>query len=279
MTRPRISRLVQNRMRRYLIARGVRTRHGVSLYDLVCEALAIDGLLRESGSTFAWAVANLAHIVAQATAPEAIAKAREHKAHMAQRRAAAERSLNLTPEQAQARRKRIEAVKAVMRLTKAEKKALRSLPRAAMLAMKAEFRAAKRQGVQAASMRPAPSDLFGVIPPTPRRTPRTAPAQTSQDDLFFRSYAWRRLRYESLKVSGARCACCTRTAADGHEIAVRHMKPRGQYPELALSAANLEVLCAACAATPRTCRRESETGVYPKGLKMLILGDPNTSDS
>lgn len=63
---------------------------------------------------------------------------------------------------------------------------------------------------------------------------------------FLESYEWRKLRMVILKKHGARCQCCGRSQLDGVTIHVDHIKPRRKYPELALDANNLQVLCHEC---------------------------------
>lgn len=63
---------------------------------------------------------------------------------------------------------------------------------------------------------------------------------------FYESDAWRRLRYEALKLHGARCQCCGVSSKDGGVMHVDHIKPRSKYPELELVLSNLQVLCEAC---------------------------------
>ncbi len=63
---------------------------------------------------------------------------------------------------------------------------------------------------------------------------------------FLQSYEWRKLRMEALKLYGNRCQCCGASAADGVRIHVDHIKPRKQYPALALDLSNLQVLCEDC---------------------------------
>lgn len=65
-------------------------------------------------------------------------------------------------------------------------------------------------------------------------------------DAFLRSYEWRRLRMVVLKRDGARCRACGATPSDGVRMNVDHIKPRRKYPELALEADNLQVLCEEC---------------------------------
>jgi len=45
---------------------------------------------------------------------------------------------------------------------------------------------------------------------------------------------------------GAVCQCCGASAKDGLRIHVDHIKPRRDFPELALVEDNLQVLCAVC---------------------------------
>jgi len=63
---------------------------------------------------------------------------------------------------------------------------------------------------------------------------------------FYDSRHWKEIRYEALRRDGARCLCCGRTRADGVVLHVDHIRPRYTHPELALSAENLQVLCAEC---------------------------------
>lgn len=75
-------------------------------------------------------------------------------------------------------------------------------------------------------------------PPKPR-TPGLPPG-------FYESPAWLRLRYAILTHYGPTCMTCGATRADGAVIQVDHIKPTSRYPELALDAANLQVLCSTC---------------------------------
>lgn len=72
---------------------------------------------------------------------------------------------------------------------------------------------------------------------------------------FYASREWRELRYETLRLNaiahthdgGPQCRLCGKTAwADGVTLHVDHIKPRSLFPELALSPANLQVLCSDC---------------------------------
>jgi hypothetical protein len=67
-----------------------------------------------------------------------------------------------------------------------------------------------------------------------------------QTNDFLLSFEWRRLRMEILKKNDGRCECCGRGKHDGIMLHVDHIKPRKHYPELALAASNLQVLCNEC---------------------------------
>lgn len=77
----------------------------------------------------------------------------------------------------------------------------------------------------------------------PRKNPSASDVNAP---AFLTSYKWRSLRMEVLTKYGARCMCCGATPADGAKIHVDHIKPRRDYPELALTFSNLQVLCEEC---------------------------------
>lgn len=99
-------------------------------------------------------------------------------------------------------------------------------------------------------------DETGICPssaPTKRqkataRTPALVRGMDVNSDAFLLSYEWRRLRMEVIKERGRRCECCglVPTKDNGVVIHVDHIKPRRKYPELALTKANLQVLCEVC---------------------------------
>jgi 5-methylcytosine-specific restriction endonuclease McrA len=59
---------------------------------------------------------------------------------------------------------------------------------------------------------------------------------------FFKSKAWRQLRYLAIKVYGRKCMCCS----SGEQIHVDHIKPRSRYPHIELDIRNLQILCEEC---------------------------------
>lgn len=81
-----------------------------------------------------------------------------------------------------------------------------------------------------------------------KKKAKAAPAKKPRPpgDNFIKSLAWRQLRYLALRNSGGGCNCCGATAKDGVQLHVDHIKPRKQFPELALSLGNVQVLCDDC---------------------------------
>ncbi len=63
---------------------------------------------------------------------------------------------------------------------------------------------------------------------------------------FLRTYKWRKLRMEALRLHGARCQCCGASPATGAVMNVDHIKPRKTHPHLALDINNLQILCHEC---------------------------------
>lgn len=87
--------------------------------------------------------------------------------------------------------------------------------------------------------------------PKPVSVPRPQPLrdihQRQKADDFYRSKAWRSLRYQALKKYGGACSACGRTAAKhGVVIHVDHIKPRSKFPSLALRLDNLQTMCDDC---------------------------------
>lgn len=70
-------------------------------------------------------------------------------------------------------------------------------------------------------------------------------------DTFYRSNAWKELRYEKLRTTQY-CECCGKKKNDRLEngervkLTIDHIKPRSKYPELSLDITNLQVLCQSC---------------------------------
>lgn len=65
---------------------------------------------------------------------------------------------------------------------------------------------------------------------------------------FYRSWEWKKVRYEALKVHGRRCQCCGWKPGDTKEghLVVDHILPRRKRPDLQLDLSNLQVLCNDC---------------------------------
>ncbi len=67
-----------------------------------------------------------------------------------------------------------------------------------------------------------------------------------QSPAFIRSADWARLRYDFMRDHDGRCQCCGHGTPDGTKVNVDHIHPRKSHPQLALTYANLQLLCAAC---------------------------------
>lgn len=78
-----------------------------------------------------------------------------------------------------------------------------------------------------------------------REKPKPERAARPESD-FYKSAAWRQIRYLALRNTDGRCGCCGASAADGVRIHVDHVIPRSQRPDLALCLDNLQVLCEDC---------------------------------
>ncbi|GIU21736.1 HNH endonuclease [Shewanella schlegeliana] len=63
---------------------------------------------------------------------------------------------------------------------------------------------------------------------------------------FYSSGKWLRVRAKAFELYNNSCACCGDTPSRGAILHVDHIKPRSQYPELALDIENLQILCEAC---------------------------------
>lgn len=86
----------------------------------------------------------------------------------------------------------------------------------------------------------APKHLVTPIPHRGERHP-----DYEAGDTFYKSQAWRSLRYLALRNSKG-CNCCGATTADGVALHVDHIIPRYKAPHLQLNIDNLQVLCEDC---------------------------------
>ena len=78
------------------------------------------------------------------------------------------------------------------------------------------------------------------------RVEQVQPKSPSKSGNFYRSSAWRKLRYEVLKFYEATCMCCGASRETGAQIHVDHILPRSLYEDLALEFSNMQVLCQDC---------------------------------
>jgi 5-methylcytosine-specific restriction endonuclease McrA len=83
--------------------------------------------------------------------------------------------------------------------------------------------------------------------PKARKVKKTKRGPSVVRTEFYKSDAWRALRFLALKASDGCCCLCGRSNR-GHGIIlhVDHIKPRSRYPALALTLSNLQVLCEDC---------------------------------
>lgn len=62
---------------------------------------------------------------------------------------------------------------------------------------------------------------------------------------FYKTEAWRRLRFRALELYGCKCGACGRKPPEV-VLHVDHIKPRSKYPKLELDITNLQILCEDC---------------------------------
>lgn len=85
----------------------------------------------------------------------------------------------------------------------------------------------------------------------PRRRAKGAPTKEMKE-AFYRSWDWRTLRMEVIKIHGRRCACCNKTPDHTNSsgqptvIHVDHIKPLSTHWKLRLDINNLQILCDDC---------------------------------
>lgn len=86
-----------------------------------------------------------------------------------------------------------------------------------------------------------------VKPAAKKKTVRKKPEKVQTADAFYRSHAWRRLRYVLLQRYDARCMLCGQNYRDhGVIVHVDHIKPIRLHWDLRLDIENLQVLCEEC---------------------------------
>ena len=68
------------------------------------------------------------------------------------------------------------------------------------------------------------------------------PTLIAQSRSFYLTKEWKALRKRALAAYGGVCVACGAT----ERLQVAHIKPRGQYPHLALDMDNVQELCVHC---------------------------------
>lgn len=71
---------------------------------------------------------------------------------------------------------------------------------------------------------------------------------SSKPDAFYKSWAWKKVRYNALRIHGQRCQCCGWRPGDTSHgyLVVDHIKPRSKHPKLELEVSNLQIMCNDC---------------------------------
>jgi 5-methylcytosine-specific restriction endonuclease McrA len=90
-------------------------------------------------------------------------------------------------------------------------------------------------------------------------------------DPFYQSPAWKTLRAQAIRRDGWCCVVCRASVRAKGAARVDHIKPRREFPELALALSNVRTLCINCDA-----KRHAEKGgrVYGAALDGTPL-DPD----
>lgn len=65
-------------------------------------------------------------------------------------------------------------------------------------------------------------------------------------DEFYKSFEWRRARYQALMANDGRCECCGMSRGDGVKLHVDHIKSLRNHWERRVDPSNLQVLCELC---------------------------------
>lgn len=73
-----------------------------------------------------------------------------------------------------------------------------------------------------------------------------AKSNPTSSEVFYKSFAWRRVRYSVLEKRGAICECCGASRKTGAVIHVDHIKPLRLHWDLRLDPTNLQILCEEC---------------------------------
>ena len=78
-------------------------------------------------------------------------------------------------------------------------------------------------------------------------------------NMFYASPEWRLVRNRVVQEQGRICQDCGEDIKDDFDLTVDHIKPRSKFPELALDASNLRVLCRRCNSAKGAAYDESNT--------------------
>jgi hypothetical protein len=200
---------------------GYGSRVGVSLYELVCLALAVDGKPKPQQMTHrAWADSNAGYIGSQAAQFKATESGKPGKLNPLYKA-----PLSGNPKEIKRQRKR-------------DAKKLRKIvindPTVQSIIEKRV-----RTIVAQKTSRPTPQSTAPVY----KQPPAYKPGMGKE---FYQTREWWTIRQQVLIKYKAICQCCGATREDGVRIHVDHIKPRSLFPALELDISNLQVLCEPC---------------------------------
>ncbi|MHC4579808.1 MAG: HNH endonuclease [Planctomycetota bacterium] len=78
-----------------------------------------------------------------------------------------------------------------------------------------------------------------------------------ETNVFYASAQWQLLREVVITEQGRICQECERSIRDDFDLTVDHIKPKDEYPELALDKSNLQILCRSCYSAKGATQEES----------------------
>lgn len=91
----------------------------------------------------------------------------------------------------------------------------------------------------------ATHDLLKRIGKTPQLNFNNRGPKKFSSRNFYQSYAWRKLRYQTLNKYGRKCMCCGFTGPD-RRLHIDHIKSIRKFWHLRLDPDNVQVLCEDC---------------------------------
>ena len=84
------------------------------------------------------------------------------------------------------------------------------------------------------------------VKPEPRKQKKKPEQPVDKAKKFYKSFEWRRVRYEALRKNNGCCELCGRSKNEGAVLNVDHIKPLRTNWHLRFEIDNLQVLCGLC---------------------------------